>query len=450
MNIKEEKISEQNALLKIELQKDDYSEQYNAALKDYRKKMNLPGFRAGKVPLGLVKQRFGKSLLADELNKMLNEKIQGYIAEKKLNVLGSPIPSEEHTEQGDWDNPSDFEFVYELGLAPELDVTITEKDNFNYYTIKVDDKMLDKQIDSIARRYGQMSEAKEAGENDMIIGDFVELDENDEIKEGGIMNQGTISLEFVDPDAAKKFIGKKVGEDAVVDPHKVARDHDDLAKMLDISHEAVHGIDTNFKFIIREVKHLEPAELNQEFFDKVFGEGEVEGEKEFRQRMTEELQKGFVQDSDRLFKRDVTQALIEKYDPSLPDSFLKKWIRMSNEKPITAEEVERDYDSYRKGLQWQLIFNTLIEKKEITIENEEVIERTKSLMAQQYQQYGMPAPEDEELQATAMKVLSNQEESRKVFDMLYDEKLVDYIRKNATVKEKAVDYDKFVEMASKG
>lgn len=449
MNITEEKIDSQNSLLKITLEPIDYSAQYDDALKKYRKQINLPGFRVGKVPMGMIKQRYGKSLLAEELNKVLNENIQKYISENELQVLGSPIPSESHEEQGDWDNPADFEFVYELGLAPELKVEISKKDTFNFHTIKVEDAMLDEQINNIARRYGKMSEATKADANDMLIGDFVELDENDEVVPGGIMNEATISLEFVDKTEQKKFLDKKAGDNVVVDPHKVSRGHDDLAKMLGVEHHDVHDIDTNFKFIIREIKHLEPAELNQEFFDKIFGEGEVKDEKEFREKITTDLEKGFVADSERLFKRDITNKLIEKYNPSLPDAFLKKWIRMTNEKPVTAEEVEADYDQYQKSLQWQLIFNKLVENDAIKIKNEEVIDRTKELMASQYAQYGMPAPEDEELTQTAMRVLANQDESRKVYDMLYDEKLIAYIRENATVKEKPVTYDEFVEMANK-
>ena len=449
MHITKEKIDDQNALLKIKLEPNDYSEQYNNALKGYRKQVNLPGFRAGKVPMSLIKQRFGKSLLAEEVNKLLNESIQKYISENKLEVLGSPIPSEDHKEQGDWDNPGDFEFVYELGLAPELDVKITKKDKFEYHPIIIEDKMLDEQINNISRRYGKMSEATVAAANDMLIGDFVELDENDEIKPGGIMHEGTISLEFIDKDEQKKLIGKKVGEDAVVDPHKVSRGHDDLAKMLGISHEETHDINTNFKFMVREIKHLEPAELNAEFFNKIFGEGEVKDEKEFREKIREDLAKGFDADSDRLFKRDITKKLIAEYNPSLPDAFLKKWILMTNEKPITPEELEQDYEQYQKSLQWQLIFNKLVENEAIKIEEDEVVKRTMELMAGQYAQYGMPAPEEEELKQTALRVLANEDESRKVFDMLYDEKLVAYIRENATVKEKPVTYDEIAEMASK-
>lgn len=448
MHITKEEIDDQNALLKINLEPNDYSKQYDNALKTYRKQVSLPGFRAGKVPMSLVKQRYGRSLLAEELNKLLNENIQKYISENKLEVLGSPIPSQDHKEQGDWDNPADFEFVYELGLAPDLDVKITKKDKFEYHPIIIEDKMLDEQINNIARRYGKMSEATTAAANDMVVGDFVELDEKDEIKEGGIMHEGTISLEFIDKDEQKNLIGKKVGEDVVLDPHNVSRGHDDLAKMLGITHEETHDINTNFKFIVREIKHLEPAEMNAEFFSKIFGEGEVKDEKGFREKIREDLAKGFNADSDRLFKRDITKKLIADYNPSLPDAFLKKWILMTNEKPVTPEEVEKDYGQYQKSLQWQLIFNKLVESKAIKIEDDEVVKRTMEMMASQYAQYGMPAPEEQELKETALRVLANQDESRKVFDMLYDEKLVAYIRETATVKEKPVTYDEIAEMAS--
>lgn len=450
MQITEEKIDAQNALLKIKIQPEDYSSKFDEALRNYRKQVAMPGFRPGKVPMGMIKSRYGKSLLAEELNKMLNSSLQNYITEKELQILGNPIPSDSHNETGDWDNPSEFEFVYELGLAPDLNVQIDKKSKFDYYTIKIDDTLLDKQIKDIARRYGKLSEAEVSSTTDMLIGDFVELDENDEVKPGGIMHQSTISVEYLNADVQKKFENLKVGDAVIVDPHKVSRGHDDLAKLLGVTHEAVHHIHTNFKFIVREIKRLQPAELNQEFYDKIFGENEVTDESAFRNKISEDMSRGFLRDSDQLFKRDITTSLIDKYNPSLPDSFLKKWIVMSNDNPVTPEEVERDYENYRRGLQWQLIFNNLIGQKAISIGQEEVVQTTKNMLANQYAQYGIPAPEDQELTQTALKVLSNQDEARKIYDMLYDEKLVAYIRENATVNEKEVSYDAFVEMASKG
>lgn len=450
MEITEEKIGNQNSLLKIKINPEDYSEKYDSALKQYRKQVSMPGFRPGKVPMGVVKKKYGKSLLAEELNKMLNNSIQSYISDKEIQVLGSPIPSEEHEEKGDWDNPSEFEFTYEMGLAPELKTEISKKDKFDYFRIKIDDKLLDKNMNEIARRYGKLKDAEVVSDNELLVGDFVELDENDEVKEGGIMNQSTISLETMDKSVRKEFKGKKVGDFVVVDPHKVSRDHDDLAKMLGVSHEEVHHLEGNFRFIIREIKEMEPAEINQEFFNKVFGEGNVNSEEEFKEKISEELRNGFGQDSDRLFKRDLTNKLIDKYNPTLPDDFLKKWIQLTNEKPITAEEIENDYSEYKKGLQWQLIFNDLIKQNEIKVDQEEIIERTKGLLKAQYAQYGLPEPDDNDLNQSAMKVLTNQDESRKIYDMIYDEKLMEHIKSVATINEKEVDYDKFVELASKG
>ena len=451
MQITQEKIDDKNALLRIKVEPTDYNDQYSDALKRTRKQASMPGFRPGKVPMGVIKSRYGKSLLAEELNKVLNHKIQSYISEQDLKILGSPMPSENHDDGGNWDNPGDFEFVYELGLAPSLDVKISKKDKFEYYTIKVEKKLVDEEIDRMTRRYGKLSDAEVSEAKDMMIGDFVELDEQKEIVPGGVMNQSTISLEFIDEKVAKTFIGKKVEDELILDPKTVARDKEDLGRILGISGEALENVSENYKFIIREIKRMEPAELNDEFFKKLFGEdSEVKTEKDLREKVGDDLSKHFLTDSDRLFKRDISNKLIEKYNPDLPDEFLKRWIRLSNEKPISAEEVENDYTEYRKSLQWQLIFNELVSDDGIKVSQDEVVGKTKELLAANYAQYGMPAPEDKELEESAKRVLANQDEARKIYDMLYDEKLNSYVKENASVKEKEVSFDKFVEMASNG
>jgi len=449
MQITQEKIDEKNALLKIKVEPTDYNDKYNDALKRARKQVQMPGFRPGKIPMGVIKSRYGKSLLAEEMNQVLNQSIQSYISEQNLKILGSPMPKEDHVDNGNWDNPGDFEFVYELGLAPKLDVKISKKDKFEYNTIKIDKKLVDDEVNRIARRYGKVEDVEKAGENDMLVGDFVELNEGGEIVPGGVMNQSTVSLEFIDKDLAKKFHGLKVGDEVNVQPSLLAKDNDDLGRMLGLSGEALANSGDNYKFIVREVKRMEPAELNEEFFNKTFGEdSDVKTEKDFREKVSADLEKHFVSDSDRLFKRDISKAMIEKYNPDLPDEFLKRWIRLSNEKPVTAEEVEKDYAEYRKSLQWQLIFNELVSQDAITVSQDDVIQKTKELLVGNYAQYGMPAPEDKELEESAKRVLGNQEEARKIYDMLYDEKLISYVKETATVKDKEVSFDKFVELAS--
>lgn len=451
MQITQEKIDDKNALLKIKVEPTDYNDRYSEALKRARKQVQMPGFRPGKIPMGVIKSRYGKSLLAEEMNQVLNQSIQSYISEQDLKILGSPMPKEDHVDNGNWDDPGEFEFVYELGLAPKLDVSITKKDKLDHYTIKIDKKLVDEEVNRIARRYGKVEDVEKAGDNDMLVGDFVQLDENDEVVPGGVMNQSTVSLEFIDKDEAKKFKGLQIGDDIKVQPSLLAKDNDDLGRMLGLSGDALTQAGDNFKFIVREVKRMEPAELNEEFFAKTFGEdSDVKTEAEFRQKVTSDLEKHFATDSDRLFKRDISKAMIEKYNPDLPDEFLKRWIRMTNENPISAEDVEKDYVEYRKSLQWQLIFNELISQDAISVSQEEVIGKTKELLIGNYAQYGMPAPEDKELEESAKRVLGNQDEARKIYDMLYDEKLIAYVKENASVKDKEVSFDKFVEMANEG
>lgn len=446
MQITEEKISDQNALLTISIAPEDYTQRLDRALKGYQKQVSMPGFRPGKVPMGVVKKRYGKSVLVEELNKVLNHSIQQYISDKNLQILGSPIPASNFGEKGDWDNPSDFEFVYELGLAPKMEVIVSVQDQFDYHTINVDDSMIDEQIARMRRRYGKIEKVSEVESNDMLQGDFIELDENDEVNPAGVWATNSLNLESIDAQVSAGFVGKKLGDDVIFDPMKLADSHADIARIIGVEHDVVHDLHTNFKFVIREINRMHMADLDQSFIDRMLGEGSTEVD--LRAKIRTDLVENFKKDSDQLFRRDISTKMVAKHQPSLPDTFLKRWIAVTNEKPITEEQVEHDYYNYRNGLQWQLIFNSLITQKAVVIEPEALIEKAKSLMSAQYAQYGMPTPEDEELTQSARKVLGNKEEARRVMDMVYDDKLVAFIRENATVNEKSVSFDEFVKLAS--
>jgi trigger factor len=450
MDIQQEKVDELNAVLKIKLAPEDYKPQVDKALKQYKKQVNMPGFRPGMVPMSVVKKQYGKSVLAEEINKVLSETIQKHIEEKELNILGNPLPKETDQVEGDWDDPQEFKFEYDLALAPDFEIKLSAKDKFTYHKIKIDKKLIDQQVKDLAKRYGKMSEPKESGETDMLMGQFVELDEKDEIKEGGIMQDATISVEFVEDKATKKKLtGLKVGDEVVVDPHKVSKGHDDLAKMLEISHEQVHDIKTNFRFKVNEIKRLEPAEVNQELFDKIYGEGEIKSVDEFRKKVAEDLEKTFETDQKRLLQRDITKKLIDKINPTLPDEFLKRWIKMANEKPLTEEQIEEDYPNYSRSLKWQLIENKFIKDNDLKVEPEEAVNHVKKMMAEQYAQYGLPADE-EQLNMVAQQALSNKEESQRIFENLYEEKVIETIKEKVKVDEKEVSMDKFIEMANEG
>ncbi len=448
MNITQENIDKQSAILKIKLHASDYRSQLDDALKKYRRQVVMPGFRQGKVPLGIVKNRYGKALLAEEINKMLNDGIQNYIRENKLNVLGSPLPSDSENE-GDWENPGDFEFIYELGLAPEISVDIDKKDKLTYYTIRVENDMLEERIQQISKRYGAISDVETVNENSVLMGDLIELDANDEIRPGGIMKSSTVFLESVGATAKNNLIGLKVGETAILDPHSLTSDHDELGRMLGITHAQVHHLHTNFIYKISIIKEVKPAVLDQVLFDKYYGENMVDSEEAFRSKLTQEMKDGYLNESNTLFRRDLTELLINKFNPNLPDEFLKKWILATNEKPITKEQLEFDYPKYRKSLQWELIMNQFIGNKLIEVPSDEVMEYAKESLASQYAQYGMPRPEEEELRKSALEVLAKDENARGIYDRLYNEKLIALGRERANVSEKEVSFAEFVAMAER-
>lgn len=448
MNVIRENVDALNAVLKVQIAPEDYQGKVEKALEDYRKRANIPGFRKGKVPMGLVKKQYGKGVLAEELNKTVNEALYNYLNAEKVEILGNPIPKYDAEVKGDWDNPSDFEFQYEIGLTPEFEIKLSGRNKFDYVKVKIDDKLVDQQIDDLRRRYGKLIAGEEVTGTELVLGQFVELDENGEIKEGGVMNSSTVSIEFVEDKATlKELKGKKVGDKLVVDPAKLAKGEADLAAMLGVTKEDLPNLNDKFQFTINEIRKMEMAELNQELFDKLFGEGEVKSEAEMRERISNDMNGMFDGDSDRLFTRKVYDHLIEKTEMALPDEFLKRWIKMSNQKEITDEQIEAEYDEYAKGLRWQLIQGKLFKDNEVKINPDEALEFTKSLLVSQYAQYSIPAPEDNELTESARKVLANQEEANRVYDMLAERKLTELFKGIVKLNEKEVSYDEFVKLA---
>ncbi len=450
MNVIREDIDALNALLRVEVKPEDYQDKVNKTLNDYRKKANLPGFRPGHVPLGLIKKQYGPSVLADELNKVVNQSLQQFLSENEVEILGNPIPKEDEEVKGDFTKPDTFEFTYQIGLVPEIKVSLSGKNKFDYVKVKVDKKLIDKQIEDLRRRYGKLVSSDEVGESDMVLAQFVELNDDESIKEGGIMHSSTVSMEFVEDKKVKKELaGKKVGDKVIVDPAKVSKGGADTAAMLGVKEEELEGLSNKFQMTINEIKSMELADLNEELYDKLFGEGNVKDEKALRDRIKADLEGMFSNDSDKMLTRDVYDKLIEKTEVNLPDEFLKRWIKLSNEKPITDEQIEADYDNYAKSLKWQLIQGNIFKANDIKLEQDEVMEFTKGLLVNNYAQYGIPAPEDKELTASAMQVLQNRDEANRIYDMMAEQRFTAYIKDTVKLNDKEVSYDEFVELASK-
>lgn len=450
MNVIREDIDALNALLKVEVKPEDYQDKVSKTLNDYRKKANLPGFRPGHVPLGLIKKQYGPSVLADELNKVVNQSLQKFLSENQVEILGNPIPKEDEEVKGDFAKPETFEFTYQIGLVPNIKVALSAKNKFDYVKVKVDKKLIDKQIEDLRRRYGKLISSEEVGESDMVLGQFVELNDDDSIKEGGIMHSSTVSMEFVEDKKVKKeLLGKSVADKIIVDPFKVSKGGADTAAMLGVKEEELENISKRFQMTINEIKSMELAELNDELFDKLFGTGNVKDEKTLRERVKADLEGMFINDSDKMLTRDVYDQLIEKTEVNLPDEFLKRWIKLSNEKPITEEQIDADYENYAKSLKWQLIQGNIFKTNDIKLEQNEVIEFTKGLLVNNYAQYGMPAPEDKELTASAMQVLQNRDESNRIYDMMAEQRFTEFIKDTVKLNDKEVSYDEFVKLASK-
>lgn len=441
MNVVEEKIDDLNAILRVTITPEDYSEKVDKTLNDYRKQANIPGFRPGKTPMSLVKKKYGKSILADELNKLINRSLNDFITTNNLNVLGNPLPKEDEEVKGDFANPSEFEFAYEIGIAPDFELDLSKKTSVDYLKVDVSEEMLDKEVENLARRYGSLVAAETVGEKDMVLGEFVQ-------KDGDIRNTSSISVEFITDDAAKKqLIGQKVGAVLTVDPRKVSKGNDDLAAMLAISKEEAEALTGDFEFKITEIKTMVPAAIDQALFDKLFGEGAVNSEAELREKIATDLERMFGNDSDRLFSQKISDTLLEKTTLELPEDFLKRWIMASSEKEISAAEIEAEFDNYKKSLKWQLIQNKLIKDNGIKVENEEILSYTKGLLANQFAQYGMPAPDDETLSEQAKSVLKNKDEANKIYDNVYGMKMLNFFKETVKLNEKSLPYDDFIKQA---
>ncbi len=450
MNVTRQDVDALNATLTVEVTPEDYAAKVKSTLDKYRKTAKIPGFRPGHVPMGLVQKQYGKPVLSEELNKLVNEALNNFITENKIEILGNPIPAEgEDGFKGDFGQPENFEFTYKIGLSPEVNVALSSKNKFDYVKVKVDDELINKQIEDLRRRYGKLVSGEAVGEKDMILAQFVELNEDESIKEGGILHTSTISMEFVKDDKVKKsLLGKKIEDKVIVNPADVSRGGSDTAAMLGVKEDELENVSDKFQLTINEIKVMELADLNEELYDKLFGPGAVTNEKELRARVTTDLEGMFVNDSDRMLTRSVYDSLLEKTEVTLPDEFLKRWIQLSNEKEISMEQIEEEYDGYAKGLKWQLIQGHIFKANDIKLENEEVIDFTKGLLVSNYAQYGMPAPGDEELTQSAMQVLQNRDEANRVYDMLAERKLTTYFKETVKLNEKEVSYDQFVEMAS--
>jgi trigger factor len=450
MIVVKENVDALNADLIVKISREDYANKVKNGLEKYRKTAKIPGFRPGNVPMGIIEKQYGKALLAEELNKLANEGIYNFITENKIDILGNPIPKENAETKGDFNAPSDFEFTFEIGLSPSIDLSKAMNGRYDYTTIRVDEKIINQQIDDLRRRYGKLISSEIAGEKDMLLGTFQEINADESIRAEGIVNSTTISLEFLkNPAVSEMLVGKKVNDTFKLAPSLVAKDTKDLASILSISEEAAKDVSENFTFTITEIKQMAMADLNEELYAKLFQEGEVDSEETLRLRVKKDMEQLFSKDADKLLTRSVFNSIMEQTTIEFPAAFLKRWIRMTNEKPVTEEDIDLEFDAYLKSLKWQLIQTKIFKDNNIKLDQQEVIAHTKNLLIGNYAQYGIPAPDDNELMETVIRLLKDKEQANGIYDQLAELKLTDFFKSMVSLDAKSVSYDEFVELAGK-
>jgi len=448
MNITQENVDELNAVLRVKVVAEDYLPKVESALKEHQKKASIPGFRPGKVPTGMIKKMYGRSILVEAINKLLNDSLYNYLNENKIEVLGNPLPKMDSDNLIDWDNQKEFEFLYEMGLAPKFNVELSAKDKFSYKTVKIDETLINKYISDISKRYGKVESVEVSAEGDLLNGDFVELDANGEIVPGGIFKTSSIFLDRVKDEATKKLlVGLKKDDKVILEAQKLSDNPEDIATMLGIDKDAAGKFSSKIQFTVKNISRLAGSEINQDLFDKIYGEGTIKNEEEFKARIKDELTGMFVNDSERKFYNEVVEFLMNKINFSLPTEFLKRWIVAVNEKPVTPEQVETEFDEYSKGLKWSLIENKIIKDNNIQVTNEEVIESTKQMILEQFSKYDPTPMKEEELNKTVQRVLSNKEEAKKIYEKLYGEKVMTLFKTKFTLENQELSYDDFFKTA---
>ncbi|TXE06778.1 trigger factor [Gelidibacter salicanalis] len=435
MNITRENIDALNAVVKVDIAKEDYSDKVEKILTDYRKSANIPGFRKGHVPMTMVKKQYGKAVLVDEVNKLLQDALKKYLTEEKLDVLGNPLPKAQ--DDLDWDADS-FSFEFELGLAPEFEVDLKGKKAITHYKIVADDKMIDGQVEHIRKQYGKLISQDTVTKDSEIIGVFVN-------EEKEINNNATLTLDKIKSKTAEKaLIGAKVGDVVGMNTKGLFKDDHDLMNFLKVAHDDAHDLDVEVTFIIEEINTRELADLDQELFDKLFGKDEVTSVTELKTKIKEDSEKQFGQQGDQKFLNDVTEHLVENTKFDLPAAFLQKWMQTAGEDQLDADQAKEEYENTEKSMRYQLIEGKLIEKHNLQVTFDDLKAFAKDMIKVQMAQFGQMNPQDKELEDIAARILSNREEVKRLSEQLMSQKLLELYKNEANLKVKEITYDEFV------
>ena len=446
MNVSMQNVDKVSALLTVNIEKADYQEKVEKVLKKYRQQANIPGVRKGMVPMSLIKKQFGKSVMAEEVDKLMQEKVNEYIRENKVNMLGMPLPNEEKMQTIDFDTQENFEFVFDIALAPEFKVEVTEQDAIDFYTIAVSDEMVNSQVDMYAQRAAKYEKVEEYADRDMVKGLLAELDENGNTKEGGILVEGAVMMpSYMKNDEQKAiFATAKVNDVLVFNPNAAFEGNEaELSSLLKIKREEVAEMKSNFSFQVEEITRAVPAALDQALFDQVFGEGAVSSEEEFRGKIKDGIATQFEADSNYKFLLDARTYLMNKVGKlEFPDTLLKKIMLLNNEDKGESF-VEENYEKSLEELTWHLIKEQLTETFGIKVEQTDILAIAKENTRMQFAQYGMMSIPEEMLENYAKEMLKKKENVEGLVNRAVESKLAAALKAKATLNNKEVSMEEF-------
>ena len=445
MNVSLKNIDAVSGIVKLEIVKADYADQVEKSLRNLRQKANVPGFRKGMVPMGMVKKMYGKHVLVEEVNKLVSENLYSYIRENKVNILGEPMPNETEQQPINFDTQEDFEFCFDVAIAPEIKIELSKNDKLPYYQVTIDDEMLNQQIDAYTANYGAYDKAEEVEEKDLVKGTVAEL-ENGSPKEGGIVVEDAVLMPSYLKDEAEKakFIGAKPNTVVVFNPNKAYEGAEaEIASFLKVDKGAVAGITGDFSFEISEITRHKKAELNQELFDKVFGEGVVASEEEFKNKIKEALAEQFVPQSDYKFLLDAREVLVEKAgELQFADELLKRWLLAANEKN-TPEQLDEEFPKIIEDLKYQLIKENLVKSNNLKVEDADIENFAKRVAKAQFAQYGMLSVPEDVLANYAKDMLKNKQTLQNILDRAVEEKLAAWLKEEVQLDVKEVSAEEF-------
>ena len=437
MDITLDKKDSNVASIKINLKEADYQSKVDEKIKDYSKKANINGFRPGKVPTGVIKRMYGKSILVEEINHLVGHALQDYIRDNEIKILGEPIPNQRQVESVDWDNQSDFEFEYNIGLVDDFEVNLDKKVKVKSYAIEVDEKTIDETVDNVRNQFGEMTNPETSEAGDILFGSFKQVN-------GDIEHDTTLDLSELLKKDQKKFSGKSKDDVIEVDLNKLIKDENARAALIGKTADEITDLDGAFTFTVKNVNRKVAAEVNQELFDKTFGPGIVTSEEEFRGKIEETVSQNYSRETDSWLNKTIQDELIKKVDISLPDEFLKEWLKVTGEGKVTDADLDKEYGLYADQLRWNLISGEVAKVNEIKPEHEEIQDAARSMIAQQFGGSGLGQFADQ-MDSFVENYLQgeNGENYMKMAEQVQQVKVIDFIKEKIDIKEEKVDVEKF-------